>query len=395
MKSALEETGNLISLFMHHVGESEVPDEYYLWSCISMIAACAGDRVWTQKFRTARIFPNMYTILVGASGSGKGQAIKTALRLIERVPLVHRYVGKTTGQHLTRYLSKKERRVMYLVNPELSADVGSGDVAQAFMKTMTKLWEGEDYGDIHEGTVTSGHVVVKSPCLNWIAGSTLDWLMHSVRPDEVHGGAFARISVIHATRDYEKRVPEITYPPDVEEVSEHLVARLHEITMLKGQFQKTAQAIEREHYWYMQRPKPDSPQMEATWSREHDMLLKFAMVASLADNSSLVIDKHHIAAGQKLAADASRNLPRVMQAAKITPDNEMAYKIADLIKRHGRITHSHLLRTTGATADQVRSAINTLLQGKQIMRSTTETGRGGTLYAWRGVRKVEVEEEQK
>jgi len=173
------------------------------------------------------------------------------------------------------------------------------------MKTMTKLWEGEDYGDIHEGTVSAGHVVVKSPCLNWIAGSTLDWLMHSVTPDEVHGGAFARISVIHAERDYEKRLPEITYPPDVDEVAEHLVARLHEITTLRGQFQKTAQAIERERYWYMQRPKPDSPQMEATWSREHDMLLKFAMVASLADNSSLVIDKHHIAAGQKLAGKPS------------------------------------------------------------------------------------------
>ncbi len=393
MRRLLDETGNLIDLYMHHVGESEIPDVYHLWCCLSMIAATVADRVYTTKFRTSKITPLMYTILVGPSGSGKGEAIKTALRYVNDIPRINTYVGKTTGQHLVRYISKKGHAKIYLVNPELSSDVGSGGIADAFIKMMTKLWEGGDYGVIHEGTVTSKHVTVREPCINWLAGSTPQWLMESITPDTIHSGAFARIAVMWGERDYDKRMWEIKYPDDYEEIVDFIRARVVMMSRLEGKFEKAPEALEREHYWYMHRHRPDSIELEAAWGREHDISLKLAMIVSLAESDELVIQKHHMAAGQKLAADAIRDLPRLMRMAKVRPETEPLKHVEDVIKKLTRVSHSHLLRTTGMTSDQLRLAIETLKQAGQITR-TAGGPRGGTIYVWVGGKRMPMMEEE-
>ena len=393
MRRLLDDTGNLIDLYMHHVGESEIPHVYHLWCCISMIASIVADRVYTVKFRTSKITPNMYTILVGPSGSGKGEAIKTALKYVNDFPIVNTYVGKTTGQHLIRYMSKKDNSKIYLVNPELSSDIGSGSVADAFIKMMTKLWEGGDYGAIREGTVTSSHVMVRDPCPNWLAGTTPQWLMESITPDTVHSGAFARIAVMWGERDYDNRMWEIKYPNDYEEIVDFIRARITTMSTIEGEFEKSPEAMEREHFWYMHRHRPDSPELEAAWAREHDMSLKLAMIVSLAESDELVISKLHMSAGQKLAADAIRDLPKLMRMAKVRPETEPLKRVEDLIKKLGRVSHSHCLRTTGMTSDQLRLAIETLRQAGQVNR-TAGGPKGGTVYVWIGGKRMHHTEEE-
>src|SRR3990167_288066 len=131
--SILNETHNIVRLYMHHVGKSEVPDVYHLWSCLSLIAACVADRVWFRKFADTRIFPNLYVMLIGAPGGGKGTAINTVTKFVVEKPVaakVQPYVGNITKQALIDELSTRQRknlpRNLWLLSPELGDDVPPG-----------------------------------------------------------------------------------------------------------------------------------------------------------------------------------------------------------------------------------------------------------------------------
>ena len=107
--SILEETKNLIRLYLHHAGDSEIPPEFHLWCCVSMIAACVANRIWLEKFRGKPLYPNLYTALLGPSGIGKGEAIDTALQFVKDNPRVNVYNGKASPQHLIARLGKPVR----------------------------------------------------------------------------------------------------------------------------------------------------------------------------------------------------------------------------------------------------------------------------------------------
>jgi hypothetical protein len=75
----LDHETNLLKLYMHIVGKDEIPTAYYLWTCLAMIAACVSDRVFFYRRRERPIYPNLYTILIGGSGSGKNVAFDRGL----------------------------------------------------------------------------------------------------------------------------------------------------------------------------------------------------------------------------------------------------------------------------------------------------------------------------
>ena len=93
--------------------------------------------------------------------------------------------------------------------------------------------------------------------------------------------------------------------------------------------------------------------------------------------------RRHVVWAQKLAAQALKAMPDVQSAAATTPETQATHVARDLLRKHGRLQHSTLLRmvfSRGMNADQLRAAIAGLIEAKQITR---EPGpRGGFQYTW-------------
>lgn len=104
--SKLCETCNFFELYRHICGESEVPAIYHFWSAVSLIAATVEDRVWYQKFKHEALFPNLYVMLVGPSGLGKGMAISHLVRLADCGITINKFRGRVTAAHLIDHLGK-------------------------------------------------------------------------------------------------------------------------------------------------------------------------------------------------------------------------------------------------------------------------------------------------
>ena len=388
----LDETQNFLDLYLHAIGRDEVPPLYHLWAGLALLAACVADRVWVEKFRGAKLAPNLYVILVGPSGLGKGVAIDQATKFVRDLPRVNLYRGKSTAAHIVDRLGKPFRRPdgkrilsnpkLFLVTPEIGMSVGSGPLAEDFVKLMTDLYTGSP-DPITVGTRMHGEVIIQAPCVSWLAGTTKEWLIRSVPRDAIEGGFFGRSVVVGADYDHSKRFVRPQYPADEPDVTAHLRARVRALAHLGGEMMLTAEAREFEEYWYQQREPPEDDLLLPVWKRQHDLLLKLAMLLCLADGGAGVISRQHVVWAQKLAVQALKAMPDVQSAAATTPDTAATHAARELLRRNGRLQHSTLLRmvfSRGVNATQLREAVAGLIEAKQVTR---EPGpRGGWVYQW-------------
>ena len=123
---------------------------------------------------------------------GKEQAIKVVLKLVaEQQSKVNPYAGKMTGPAMWEYLSKsgesevegrgKHKTVttrnpcVYFVTEELGACVRSGDLGQDLIATMTAFYVRPPL--MVDGTRQHGFVKLIDPCVNWLAGTTDEWML--------------------------------------------------------------------------------------------------------------------------------------------------------------------------------------------------------------------------
>lgn len=383
---ALERTSNFLQLYLHHCGVSEVPKEFHVWACFSLVAACVADRVYFYKFRDRPLYPNLYTVLVGPSGLGKGEAIDTAMKFVAGNGKVNYYEGRATAARLVDHLAKLSKQQdaahMYLVTPELKMAVGTGALAEDFVLKMTEWYKGR--AEIQDGTRTAGNSVIKNLCMNWIAGTTRAWMLESLSRSAVEGGFLGRTLTIELLKYPDKRHRRPTYPEDYDEVYAHLRARVKMLTHTEGEMVLTTAAERVEQEWYENRPRPADESLWPTWKREHDLMLKLAMVLSLMDSSDLVITRSHMLLAQHFSAVAMRAVPSIVRAASVTRDTMHIEVLRDKLFREKTIT-PHNLRMWASSRmpkDRYTAALSLLreLREIQVARGTT----GATVFVWMG-----------
>ena len=391
--SILNETRNIVRLYLHHVGKSEVPDAYHLWSCLSLIAACVADRVWLRKFADARLFPNLYVLLVGPPGIGKGNSINTATKFVRDLPKVQPYAGNITKQALIDELSFRQRKKLppniWLVSPELGDDVPPGPLGEDLLRFLTKIYECDFSLPIKERTRKHGLHEIRNPCPNWLAGTTEEWLTLSLPRYAIGGGSLARIALIKAVYDPAYRIHTITYPSDRDEVVEHLYGRIKELCFISGEFELSPEAKIVDEQWYMGREAPEDESVLPSWKRQHDFVQKLSMALSLADDLDFVIQPGHIKRAQILAREAYKDLPEIISYASATPETKGLDYVTRTIRTAGEIPHYILLRKVSNRGINKRRLIeitDTLVQQKDIKRASS--AHGGVTYMWvKGKRK--------
>lgn len=396
MKSILDHERNFIELYAHHLGESEVPEAYHDWACLSLMAACVADRVWIEKFRGSRLSPNLYVFLIGPSALGKGAAIDEAQKFVQGLRRLNVYRGRATAQHLYDFLGRPDKSTgviahpkVWLIHDELAADVGEGGQASSFVKIMTKLYSGTDT-PIREGTRTRGGLTVIGHNINWTACTTEDWMVETVPKSSVVGGFFGRVVPVKGQYNFAKRLRRPIYPPDYDEVVTYLRERVLELSYIEGPFVQTDDAVEIEDAWYMNRPAPTDEALMATWKREHDLTLKLAMLFSLADSLSLVIHKHHMIAAQRATAQVMHSMPSLVSAASTTNETMGIEYVANILQARKAMAHSALINLCykrGINSERLKGIMETLLQGKRVTWYNSPLG--GRAYAWGGKRKIE------
>lgn len=367
-----------------YAGISEIPPQYTKWCGLMTLAAAAEDRVWVSKFRGKRIPPNLYVLLLGPSGIGKGEAIDTALRLI--APLnIRTYRGKLTAPFLVDELaSRKQAPKMLFVTPELALSVGSGQLADDLIKLMTELFTGGDYV-FQEGTRTHRRHTFTGHNLNWLAGTTKEWLRDCVSQEAVRGGFFGRVASVSASYNLDARVYHPQYRPDHAALEQDLRLRLGAVQGVKGEMTLAPDAEALLEQWYMERPSPTDESMTPTWKREHDLVLRLAMLCALGESAGVEIRVRHVVQAQRLAAETQRHLPQLVEYVALSRETDGLRQVREMLRRAKMLPRTAIIRTmaqAGVTEDRTKLFLETLIQAGQVTLSKTTNGRPA--YLWHG-----------
>jgi len=288
----LEKPRDWLDWYLYHTGKSEVPKQFHLWAGLSLLAAVVMDRVWIERDRANRLYPNLYVFLIGPSGSGKERAINTAVKFVADLDQVNVYAGMATKQAIIEYFAigaESNGRVRHCINPhvyfvteELGMAMRPGELAHDLITLMTGMYVRPPI-PITEGTRGNGFVQIVEPCINWMAGTTESWLLKSIPRDAIEGGFFARVINVRGRRNYAERCAEITYPDDYDEVKTWLQEWVYRYLHLEGSFTITPEAKAFHKDWYDHRPAPDDDKLEPSFNRSDEMVHRLALLLAIAE----------------------------------------------------------------------------------------------------------------
>lgn len=395
--------------YIQTAGVTFTPPAFHRWACLALVAAALADRVWLEKLKK-HVYPNLYVMLVGPSGCGKGEALDMMMKLASGIPsLMERILrGGLTKQRLLDILggrsTKREKgeavvseakanTAPWIIYPELYNSLGAGGpVAEAFIANLTDLYTGSPV-PMTEGTRTWGDVVIEKYTLNWCSGTTESWLKKSLSPEAILSGFFGRTVTITGT--YQDEWIEAVFPQNYNDLWRLLTGQLEQICQMAGPIALSPDAQHIRVQWMRSREVPTDPFLRPMYQRDDDLFLKLCMVLAACDLSYTVTRDHALRA-RDLVRERWAPGAALVRVAQSKPESDQLETIGSYIRQAGRMDHSTLVHKCsgrGIMAKTVNSVIDTLTQGGRVTMDVVGRKRWYQWQVGRSMAAVDVQPE--
>lgn len=185
----------------------ETPTPYLWWSFLSCISAAAGNNYFLTTLKGDLIYkPNLYIMLLGESGLGKGFPINRAKILIQKADVTRVIAGRSSIQGIIKELATvktvpgkplMEDSRGFIINGELSTAIIADPDA---LTILTDLYDGNynpEWTNLLKG---DGAEKLKNPYITALFGSSPAHFYDSVPQANIEGGYIGRNLIIYEER---------------------------------------------------------------------------------------------------------------------------------------------------------------------------------------------------
>ena len=308
---------SFISDFLEYNSGNECPEPYVLWTGYSLLSAAIGRRVYTD-LDYFKVWPNLYTLLVGDSGIKKTAASdlgKVILRAA--IPDIPFCADNETYQGTIMYMdSEKSLRTFrdhegnvveykpYCIFASEFMDLIQNN-PDGYVKFLTNIY---DRPDSYIYRLKNEERTLIRPYVMLCACTTPIWLTDQIKA-KTFGAGFGR-RVIMVCHDKEKRLrPFLT--DAMRAARDRCVKRLTAIQSISGPMLLEPVASTFFWQWYISDTKPDDSFLKDWWSSKKILLLKVAMLTSLSERDDRVITKNYIELALALLGEVEKNISMV------------------------------------------------------------------------------------
>lgn len=345
---------NWLDAYVEYTSKFEPPAMFARWAGVLTLACATGHKVWLEEANT-RIWPNLYVVLVGPSGVGKGMALREALPFIKAtgIPISP---DKITIPKLT--LSMASQTIVdeelgcytpYLVwAEELPSFLGLDAYKSGKLADLTSLYDCAEKWE--SGTKTAGDDVIPNPFVCMAAGATASSLFDVLPPASVGQGFTSRLIFIHV-HHYNPRVAEKPWVIGFhDKLQKALMHDIEIISKMRGPMRMSDVARVYWNDYYLNRPSPQEEygdeRMQGYAARKPFYAKKVAMLLSLAERPtvqphSMLVEAHHLERAFVLLSDVDRSLVDVY--------GEIA---ADSVRGHYAKVVRHIAKQPGMQIDR-------------------------------------------
>lgn len=338
--------------YLEYSASSEAPQKFHLWTGISVLAGALRRRVWIDQ-KYFQWLPNFYIIFVAPPGIiSKSTTASIGMNLLREVPEIHFGPQAITRQALITSMAEATTLVEIATGTFQPMSAVTFSVSELgtmldpkdreLLDILTGLWDGQ-IGAFDKVTKTQGSDVVENPWLNILACTTPRWLQDNLGEGVMGGGLASRVIWIYGEekRHLAAYVDE-AIPADFDKRKQLLIEDLtHIAEKLVGPFTLTSQARSWGRAWYEEHYKKAlaagfDDSLSGYVARKQTHLHKLAMILSVSQSDSLVIDVPILQRAENALNLAEKEMHVVFDAIRHTPVTRLAEQLVRLLHKVGK-----------------------------------------------------------
>ena len=350
---------NWVDSLVDECSHVETPKSWLWWSFLSCISASAGNNYFLTSLKGDLIYkPNLYIMLLGESGLGKGFPVNRAKLLVSKADVTRVIAGRSSIQAIVKEFSitrTKEGKAPiadargFIVNGELSTAIIQDPDALAI---LTDLFDGHynpEWTNLLKG---DGAEKLKDPYITALFGSSPAHFYDSIPQANIEGGYIGRNLIVFE----EKRAQDVDLLSSDDDkdtgqtakfddfIVPKYVPHLQAIAAKKGRLVPDDSARELFNAWRKKWRATQAHDKTGFLNRVPDHVLKVAMCLTLAkwDFDGLIGKAEFEEAIQKVTSLIYSNKRTIegrgpdplAAATKIVLDNLLAAPNQELPRKH-------------------------------------------------------------
>ena len=285
----------------------ETPNSWLWWSFLSCISASAGNNYYLTTLKGDLIYkPNLYIMLLGDSGLGKGFPINRAKLLVDKAQVTRVIAGRSSIQAIVQELSRAktaEGRAPitdsrgYIINGELSTAIIQDPDS---LTILTDLYDGHynpEWTNLLKG---DGAEKLKNPYITALFGSSPAHFYDSIPQANIEGGYIGRNLIIYEEkRSQDVDLLDFGKSEEGDKFDDVIVPKyvphLNKIHNKKGQLIPSDEARSLFNSWRRKWRATQTYDKTGFLNRVPDHVLKVSMCLALSEwDFDGSIDLHHI-----------------------------------------------------------------------------------------------------
>lgn len=276
----------------------ETPEAWIWWSLLCCISAAAGNNYSLTTLKGNLIYkPNLYVMLLGESGLGKGYPVNLSKRLVQKANATRVIAGRSSIQGILKELATTrsiegqapiQDSRGFIVNGELSTAIIADPDS---LTILTDLYDGNYNAEWTNLLKGDGAEKLKFPYITALFGSSPAHFYDSIPQVNIDGGYIGRNLIVYE----EKRSKNIDLLDEASELEKYVddkfesyiapkyVPHLQHIAAHKGQLVPNETARGMFNTWRRNWREKQTADKTGFLNRVPDHVLKVAMCLCLAD----------------------------------------------------------------------------------------------------------------
>jgi hypothetical protein len=323
-----------ISGFLELTEGLPTPPTFRLWSAIAAVGAAMERRCWVEFNRNVT-YPNLFTVLCGPPGTGKGQALVPARELLKESKAVLLSPNDMTKAALVDTLAESKRQVVLqrgepptiyhtlcVVAPEFGTLVSAHDVE--FLNTLNDLFDcRSDYDSRRRGHHGGRTIQVPRPHVSILSGTQPGYLGELLPESAWIMGFTSRLILVYAGS--RERINAFAERDERSALRRELVSGLQKIARLCGPFRRLPDFERAFQLWIDQGlpPSPDHSRLAHYVARRDIHCMKLCMIASTAARGDLTLRLEDFERARSWLLGAELAMPDIFRDMSMKSDTAL------------------------------------------------------------------------
>lgn len=340
---------DFFSIYLPYTSNTETPVWFNRWSALTGIGALLGRNFYLQHGHF-EIHPNLYTMLVGTSGTRKSTSIKVMKKLLIDSGYNNIAASKTTKEKFLMDLAGEvgegetksakdfleenlfgevdNSNEMFIMADEFNNFIGNGNIE--FVSILGELW---DYSGTYTNRIKNGKSIsITNPTISILGGNTPTNIALAFPPETIGQGFFSRLLFIYGESSG-KRIafPKAPDPEDTKTIVE-LLRFIRTVAYGTAELHPTAERLLEKIYKLTTTPV-DDVRFEHYGTRRFSHLLKLCLIVA-ATRGSRIIEEIDVIHANTVLSHAEHFMPKALGEFGKSKNSDVSHKIVTLLESH-------------------------------------------------------------